>query len=145
MLVSINRFSPVRLFKIPWTVAHQAPLSLGFPRQEYWGGLPWPSPGDLPDPGIEPGSPALQADSLPSEPPAVRVSPIIRQWGSISLKGTLYFNLFFSFFSLEEKTKARNEKASFAHVVGQPAEPVVNPNPSTRFWRPLAVMWKPKC
>ena len=51
----------------PWTVAHQAPLSLGFSRQQYWSGLPFPSPGDLPDPGIEPGSPALQADSLPTE------------------------------------------------------------------------------
>ena len=47
-------------------VAHQASLSLGFSRQEYWSGLPFPSPGDLPDPGIEPGSPVLQADSLPS-------------------------------------------------------------------------------
>ena len=53
----------------PWTVACQAPLSMGFPRQEYWSGLPFPSPGDLPDPGIKLGSPALQADSLPSEPP----------------------------------------------------------------------------
>ena len=53
----------------PWTVAHQAPLSVGFSRQEYWSGLPFPSLGDLPDPGIEPGSPALQADYLPSEPP----------------------------------------------------------------------------
>ena len=50
----------------PWTVACQAPLSMGFSRQEYWSGLPFPSPGDLPDPGIEPGSPALQADSLPT-------------------------------------------------------------------------------
>ena len=49
-----------------WTVAHQAPLSMEFSRQEYWSGLPFPFPGDLPDPGIEPGSPALQADSLPS-------------------------------------------------------------------------------
>ena len=49
----------------PWTVAHQAPLSVGFSRQEYWSGLPFPSPGDLPDPGIEPASAALQADSLP--------------------------------------------------------------------------------
>ena len=47
----------------------QAPLSMGFSKQEYWSGLPFPSPGDLPDPGTEPGSPALQADSLPSEPP----------------------------------------------------------------------------
>ena len=50
----------------PWTVARQAPLSMGFLRQEYWSGLPFPSPGDLPDPGIEPGSPELQADSLPA-------------------------------------------------------------------------------
>jgi len=53
----------------PWVVARQASLSLGFPRQEYWSGLPFPSPGDLPDPGIEPISPALQADSLLTEPP----------------------------------------------------------------------------
>ena len=51
----------------PWTVAHQAPLSKGFPRQEYWSGLPFPSPGDLPDPEIEPRSPALQTEALPSE------------------------------------------------------------------------------
>ena len=48
---------------------HQAPPSRGFSRQEYWSGLPFPSPGDLPDPGIEPRSPTLQADTLPSEPP----------------------------------------------------------------------------
>ena len=52
-----------------WTVALQAPLSMEFSRQEHWGGLPFPSSGDLPDPGIEPGTPALQADSLPFEPP----------------------------------------------------------------------------
>ena len=54
---------------IPWTVAYHAPPSLGFSRQDYWSGLPFPSPGDLPNPGIEPGSPVLQADALPSEPP----------------------------------------------------------------------------
>ena len=53
----------------PWTVAHQAPSSMGFSRQEYWSGLPFPSPGDLPDPGIEPRSPTLQADALTSAPP----------------------------------------------------------------------------
>ena len=56
----------IRFFATPWIIACQAPPSVGFPRQEYWNGLPFPSPGDLPDPGIEPGSPALQADSLPS-------------------------------------------------------------------------------
>ena len=53
----------------PWTIAHQAPQSMEFFRQEYWSGLPFPSPGDLPNPGIEPGPPTLQADALPSEPP----------------------------------------------------------------------------
>ena len=53
----------------PWTAAYQASPSMGFSRQEYWSGLHFPSPGDLPDPGIEPRSPALQADTLPSEPP----------------------------------------------------------------------------
>ena len=51
----------------PWTVVRQVPLSMGFSRQEYWGGLPFPSPGDLPDPGIERRSPTLQTDSLPTE------------------------------------------------------------------------------
>ena len=54
-------------FATPWTIALEAPLSVGFSRQEYWSGLPFPSPGDLPNPGIEPASPALQADSLPTE------------------------------------------------------------------------------
>ena len=60
-------FSPVRLFVTPWTGACQTPPSMEFSRQEYWGGLPFSSPGDLPDPGIKPRSPALQADALPSE------------------------------------------------------------------------------
>ena len=63
----MKSLSRVRLFAALWTVAYQAPLSMGFSRQEYWSGLPFPSPGDLPNPGIEPGSPALQADSLPTE------------------------------------------------------------------------------
>ena len=66
---SFQSLSRVQLFATPGTAARQAPLSMGFPRQEYWSGLPFPSPGDLPDPGIEPGSPILQADSLLCEPP----------------------------------------------------------------------------
>ena len=58
-----------RLFTTAWIVAHQALRSMGFSRQEYWSGLPFPSSGDSPDPGIEPRSPALQADSLLSKPP----------------------------------------------------------------------------
>ena len=65
----MKSLSRVRLFATPWTVAYQAPLSMGFSRQEPWSGLPFPSPGNLPDLGIKPGSPALQADALPSEPP----------------------------------------------------------------------------
>ena len=65
----VKSLSGVRLFATPWTVALQSPLSMGFSRQEYWSGLPFPSPGDLPDRGIEPRSPALQAEALTSEPP----------------------------------------------------------------------------
>ena len=67
--LKVKSLSCIQLCVTPWTVAHQAPLSMGFSRQEYWSGLPFPSPGDLPNPGIEPGSPALQADALSSEPP----------------------------------------------------------------------------
>ena len=65
----VKSLSRVRLFATQWTVAYQAPLSMGFSRQYYQSGLPFPSPGDLPHPGIEPGSPALKVDSLPSESP----------------------------------------------------------------------------
>ena len=67
MKVKVKLLSCVRLFANPWTVAYQAPQSTEFSRQEYWSGLPFPSPGDLPIPGIEPGSPTLQVDTLPSE------------------------------------------------------------------------------
>ena len=65
----VKLLSRVQLFGTPWTVAHQAPLSMGFSRQEFRSGLPFLSPGDLPNPGIEPRSLTLQADSLLSEPP----------------------------------------------------------------------------
>ena len=66
--VKMKSLSHVRLFTTQWIIAYQAPQSMGFSRQEYWSGLPFPSPGDSPDPGIEPESLALQADTLPSEP-----------------------------------------------------------------------------
>ena len=62
--VKVKSLNRVRLFATPWTVAYPPPPSMGFSRQEHWSGLPFPSPGDLPDPGIEPGSPALQAGAL---------------------------------------------------------------------------------
>ena len=67
--MKVKSLSHVQLFATPWTVAHQAHPPMGFSRQECWSGLPFPSPGDLPDPGMEPRSPALHADTLTSEPP----------------------------------------------------------------------------
>ena len=67
--VKVKSLSRVQFFSISRTVVYQASLSMGFSRQEYWSGLPFPSPGDLPDPGIEPGSSALEANTLTSEPP----------------------------------------------------------------------------
>ena len=74
MHAHVHTLSCVQLFAIPWTVACQTPLSKRFPRQEYWSGLPFPSPGDLPDPGIEPTFPALAVDSSPRSP---QESPLI--------------------------------------------------------------------
>ena len=74
----VKLLSHVLLFATPWTVAHEAPLSMGFSRQDYWSGLPFSSPGDLPDLGIELGSSALQADSLPSEPPGTPLQSLIK-------------------------------------------------------------------
>ena len=76
----------------PWTVALQAPLSVKFSRHEYWSGLPFPSPGDLPDPGIRPGSPALQADSLPTEPtgkPTVLCNSSVKEKSEAEITGNL--------------------------------------------------------
>ena len=84
----MNSLSRVRLFATPWTVAYKVPLSMEFSRQEYWSGLPFLSPGDLPHPKIKPGSSTLQADALPSEPPgkSLRILewvaiPFSRGWG----------------------------------------------------------------
>ena len=87
----MKSLSRVRLFATLWTVAHKAPPSMGFSRQEYWSGLLFASPGDLPDPGIEPRSPSLQADSLLSEHlsnwakthTGVRAPPLSRLLGSV--------------------------------------------------------------
>ena len=75
--MKVKLLSYVQLVGTPWTVAYQAPPSMGFPTQEYWSGLPFPSPGDLADPGSEPGSLALQADTLPSEPPEATIIIIV--------------------------------------------------------------------
>ena len=69
MKVKVKSLSHIQLFVTPWTVAHQAPPSMGFSKQEYWSGLPFPSPGDLPDPGIEPTSPTLAGGFFTNELP----------------------------------------------------------------------------
>ena len=81
----VKSLSRVWLFATPWTVACQPPPSMGFSRREYWSGLPFPSPVDLPDPGIDPGSPALEADALTSEPPGKQ---------SIGLRNSLFCGSF---------------------------------------------------
>ena len=80
---SVNRSVVFHSYATPGTVARQAPLSMESSRQEYWSGLPFPFPGDLPDSGIEPGSHVLQADSLQSEPPGKSsyLFPQIRVFG----------------------------------------------------------------
>ena len=79
--MKVKSVSRVQLFTTLWTVAHKAPPSMGFSRQEYWSGLPFPSPGDLPDPGIEPRSSIFQADALTSEPPGSACQSNISQLG----------------------------------------------------------------
>ena len=76
---------------IPWAIAHQAPPSMGFPRQEYWSELPLPSPGDLPKPGIEPVSPALQADSSPVNHPE-SLQPVVKDSKIIKFPLTYYLS-----------------------------------------------------
>ena len=75
----MKSLSRVQLFATPWTVAYQATPSTGFSRQGYWSGLPFPSPEDLPNPGIEPRSPILQADALPSESPGIQIQTTIQK------------------------------------------------------------------
>ena len=99
----MKSLSHVRLFATPWTVAYQASQTMGFSGQEYWRGFSFPSPGDVPDPVIEPGSPALEADALPSEPPRNLNMPVERiiQYSNTPAEGHL--ELKFNTTALEEK------------------------------------------
>ena len=84
--------SRVRLFVAPWTIALQAPLSLGFSRREYWSGLPFPSPGHLPNPGIKPTSPALADGFFTAEPPGKRPDNVVGTW--VQTKHNAFINLY---------------------------------------------------
>ena len=86
--VCVLALSHIWLFMTPWTEAHQAPLSLGFSRQEYWSGLPFPSQGDLLNSGIEPASPTLKASTLPLVPPENSESSLVM------VKRKMFWNLF---------------------------------------------------
>ena len=106
--------SRVWLFATPWTVAHQVPLSMTFSRQEYWGWLSFPSPGDLPNPGIAPRSPALWADSLLSEPPGMFPKYLlVHHWMNQPIKKDMWtrnsiLGGLFHFYSLGWKLNARD-------------------------------------
>ena len=103
-MLLLSHFSCVQLYAVLWTLACQVPLSVGFSRQEYWSGLPCPPPEDLPDPGIKPGSLALQADSLPltlqGNPCVYRISPVF--WISFPFRSpqSTEFPVLYSRFSL---------------------------------------------
>ena len=87
LVAAVQSLSRIRPFATPWTIAHQAPLLMGFPRQEYWSGFPFPSPGDLSDLGIEPSSPALADRFFTAEPPRKPItlvaSPVCTKIGGV--------------------------------------------------------------
>ena len=97
LCLKVKSLSRVQLFVTPWTVAYQAPPSIGFSRQEYWSGLPFSSPGDLPDSGIELGFPTLGADALTSEPPGKPIMPYqiikIYLWRYLTHHSFIYNNV----------------------------------------------------
>ena len=93
-----------QLFVTPWTAAHQAPLSMGFSKQEYWSGLPLPSPGDLPNTGIKPGVSGMQADSLPSQPPG-------------KFQGFFLFFIFFPFIFISWRLITLQYCSDFSHTL----------------------------
>ena len=133
---SVQWLSHVQLFVTPWTVTHQAPPSVGFSRQEYWSGLPFPSPGDLPDPGIRPRSPAL-ADTLNSEPPGKPLIYILSSVQSHSCP-TLCNSMNLSTPGLPAHHQLLESTQNHVHRVGdaiQPSHPLLSrsppaPNPS---------------
>ena len=103
LLLLLNHFSCVRLFATAWTAAHQAPPSMGFSRLEYWSGVPFPSPGDLPHPGVTPWPSAWQADSLslshqgsPLSPDSVTVPTHICLCTDAEINTLIYFSSLFS-------------------------------------------------
>ena len=117
--------SRIWLFATPWTVAHQATPSLGFSRQEYWTGLPFPSPEDLPDLGIEAGSPALQANSLPSELPGKPVSLVDNhRWfqDNHGIKANPFSNQTQGYQARTKKKRSQKRHSLYKSIQGSPFE-----------------------
>ena len=125
LLSKEKSLSCVRLFVTPRTIAHQAPTSMGFSRQEYWSGVPFPSAGDLRDPGIEPRSPALQADTLPSKPP-----------GKLLSKTMIFFRLPWWLSGKESTFQCRRLKRF---------DPWVRKIPWSRKWKPAPIFLPGEC
>ena len=128
--VKVKLLTRVRLFVTPWTVAHQAPPSMGFSRQEHWSGLPFPSPGDLANPGIEPRSPASQADALISEPPGKPL--IVLQFSSVQSCLTLCDSMSYSTPGLPVHHQHLEFTQTHVHWVVdaiQPSHPLSSPSP----------------
>ena len=127
-------------FVTPWTVVHQASLSVGFSRQAYWSGLPFPPPGDLPNPGIEPGSHALQVDSLPSEPPGKKITSV--QFSSVAqLCPTLCDPMNRSMPGLPVHHQHLEFTQTHVLRVGdaiQPSHPLLSPSPPTPHLPPAS-------
>ena len=115
--MKVKLLSCVRLFAFPCTVTYRAPWSMGFSRQEYWSGLPFPSPGDLPNPGIEPGSPALQTDALPSEPLGKHVLSPLDKVPWVAWLNSLYKSFSLSSFLCLLSALGRNQKFHIFHFV----------------------------
>ena len=137
VVVVVKSLSHVRLFETPQTVAYQVLPSMGFSRQEYWSGLPFPSPEDLPHPGIEPRSPSLQTDALPSEPPGKPIRSV--QFSSVAQScPTLYDPMNHStpglpvHHQLPEFTQTHIHRVSDAiqpsHPLSSPSPPAPNPS-----------------
>ena len=109
----LSCFNWVQHFVTTWTVACQAPLFMGFSRQEYWSGLPFPPPGDFPNPGIKPESPPLQADSLPAEPPGEpKFSEITTEDSTSPVSSQTHSSLLMSLPQSDAPTPTENEFGS---------------------------------
>ena len=137
--------SHVRLFETPWTVARQAPLSMGFSRQEYWSGLPFHSPGDLPDSRIEPRRLALQADSLLFELPRKPYIPLSKRKLRTGLSLLLKLGNTDHFLKIKERRNFKNHKVNFAYLESAHISvPFCSHHSTGHLWSSVDLSWGQK-